>query len=198
MAEEAAGVVVAALAADAWRAPEAALEEGTVKRLAGAPAAEVEKIRRAVSAPARAPLAHWGPAGTVGEFSGFGGPFDEPPVLLDGGPEGHRHRFFAMSGDAAWRIDADLFGWTCRADGAAAGYSVREAKARGRLSSLLFGGDDGSPALAPDGAVQFGGESAKFPAAAGATSFVSTADFLAYTLPDSHARPPLAPKTEAV
>ncbi|MBI2920035.1 MAG: hypothetical protein HYY18_03000 [Planctomycetes bacterium] len=196
--EESAAVVVAALAADAWRAPEAALEEDAVKRLAGAPRGEIERIRRAVSAAPRAPLGAWGPAGRAGEFSGFGGPFDEPPLLLNAGAEGNRHRFFAMAGDAAWRIDADLYGWACRADNAAANYSVREAKARGRIASLLFRGDDGSPALAPDGTVTFGGESAKFPAAAGATSFVSSADVLAYTLPDSHRIRILAPKSEAL
>jgi hypothetical protein len=99
--------------------------------------------------------ASWSVAARLGDFRGFDGHFDELPVLLDAGPHGSRHRFWARCGRDRFRIDADAFGWVCQPD-AAADYPD-------------------SPARVPGGV----------PVPAGVTSAVSRPDLLAFTLPDS-------------
>lgn len=58
----------------------------------------------------------WRLTALLGNFRGFDGHFDEPPVLLDAGGQGGRHRFWVRSGATPYRIDADVFGWVCRPD----------------------------------------------------------------------------------
>lgn len=182
---EAAHPVVAALRADAWRRPEEALRPETLEGLPKAAPARLEKLRAALAQPPRTMLAAWKPAGPVGDFAGFDGPFDDPPLLL-AAPDSSRHTLWALSGSGAFRLDADAFGWTWRADAAAADLKVGELKPRGFLASLLGQGDDGSPRLSPDGTLTSGGESAAFPGMAGASSCVTRPDFVAWTTPDSH------------
>lgn len=57
----------------------------------------------------------WRQAATVGEFVGFGGRFTQPPILVSAGEHDHPHRFYARCGDEVFRIDADVYGWVCRA-----------------------------------------------------------------------------------
>lgn len=182
---EAASLVTAALRADAWRRPEDAISAETLAKLAKASPRKLEDLRKELSSPPRAPLAEWASAGIIGGFAGFDGHFEEPPLLLDG-PETSRHRFWALASNGAFRLDADVYGWSCRPDDAAADYKVGEPKTRGFIASLLGAGDDGAPRLAKDGTLTFGGESAKFEEMAGATSFVAREDFVAWTVADSH------------
>jgi hypothetical protein len=182
---EAIALVLAALRTDAWRQPEEAISAETLAKLPKAAPRKLEDLRRELAAPPRAPLAEWEPVGSVGDFSGFDGPFDEPPLLLNG-PETSRHRFWALAANGAFRIDADAFGWSCRADASAADFKLGEPKARGFIASLLGAGDDGAPQLAKDGTLTFGGESAKFEELSGATSFVAREGFVAWTIADSH------------
>jgi hypothetical protein len=64
----------------------------------------------------RAKKPSWFIAGRLGNFRGFGGTFNEPPVLLGPGPDRDRHRFWVQCGKAVYRIDGDVFGWVCRPD----------------------------------------------------------------------------------
>jgi hypothetical protein len=182
---EAAALVIAALKADAWRRPEDAIPAATLEKLPKASPKKLEDLRRDLSSPPRALLATWSPVGPIGNFTGFDGHFDEPPFLL-AAPESSRHRLWALAANGAFRIDADLYGWSCRPDAAAADYKVGEVKGRGFIASLLGAGDDGGPRLAPDGTLAYGGESVKLPEMAGASSFVAREDFIAWTSPDSH------------
>jgi hypothetical protein len=115
----AAPLLLAALAADGWRTPEGVFAAATLDELAAGPGAgRLEALRlRAVARPA-APLARWALADRVGNFRGFDGDFDEPPVLLADGRT-TRHRFWVRSGRDAYRVDADAFGWVCGAAGPA-------------------------------------------------------------------------------
>lgn len=51
----------------------------------------------------------WTLAASVGEFAGFGGCFDAPPLLLAGGD---RHALHVRSGGSHYRVEADVFGWS--------------------------------------------------------------------------------------
>jgi hypothetical protein len=117
-----------------------------------------EALARELSATPSGPAAGWQVAGRVGAFRGFDGHFDEAPLLLDAGTSGSRHRFWVRAGTAVYRLDADVFGWSCRAD--AADFPVGEASAKRRAKA--------PPALP-----------------AGATSFVVGERLLACTLTDS-------------
>ncbi|MEK7468524.1 MAG: hypothetical protein AAB074_14025 [Planctomycetota bacterium] len=182
---EAAALAIPALHADAWRRPEDAIEATTLAKLPKAAPRRLEDLRHELSAPPRAPLAEWEAVGSIGDFSGFDGHFDEPPLLL-AAPDTSRHRFWAIAANGAFRIDADIYGWSCRPDAAAADFKVGEPKTRGFIASLLGTGDDGAPRLAPDGTLTSGGGSARFEDMAGATSFVAREDFVAWTVADSH------------
>lgn len=182
---EAAALVIAALRADAWRRPEEAIAAATLEKLPKASPRKLEDLRKELSSPPRGLLASWSARGPIGNFSGFDGHFDEPPLLL-AAPESSRHRLWALAANGAFRLDADVYGWSCRPDAAAADYKLGEVKPRGFIASLLGSGDDGGPRLAPDGTLTFGGESAKFPDMASSSSFVAREDFVAWTSPDSH------------
>ena len=115
----AAPLLLAALAADGWRTPREVFTGATLDELAAGPGAgRLEALRRAADARPAAPPARWKPADPVGNFRGFEGDFDEPPVLLADG-RATRHRFWVRSGRDAYRVDADGFGWACVAAGPA-------------------------------------------------------------------------------
>lgn len=63
-----------------------------------------------------APRTEWALVGRLGNFRGYGGHFTQPPLLLDAGGRGGRHRFWVRCDGANYRIDADVFGWVCRPD----------------------------------------------------------------------------------
>jgi hypothetical protein len=107
--DEAAPVVLACLEVDSWTPPRKALSDNLVSSLRGATAEAVVAIVASVRS--AVPGAEWQPVGAVGGFSGFGGNFETPPLLLQGGD---RHRFLVKSGDATFQVAADTFGWRCR------------------------------------------------------------------------------------
>lgn len=162
-----AGIVVA------WRLGDARCREKALEFAARLPpravlvALRLESWPEADAASAIAALAAdaWRIPGTpaaddsipVGDFAGFGGPFLEPPMLLDPGTA-HRHRFWAKSGNSVYRIDADVFGWTARPDPSVE-YPVAESKPRSKDRSKR--------------------------GPAGSTSVVHGDGVTAYTLPDS-------------
>jgi len=181
---EAAEPLRAALQADAWRAPEQVLSSATRARLKEMPAGKVKEVRERLAAPPLETAAAWDLGGSIGNFTGFGGTFEEPPLLLDAGARGTRHRFWALSTDGVFRIDADVFGWTCRPD-AQADFPVQEVRPKpGKLAALLKG-VVASPRLYPDGQLEGPGGSVKLEAAAGAATFVTAPGLVAFTRPDS-------------
>ena len=106
----------------------------------------------------------------MGDFRGFDGPFDEPPILVTdakagGGDESQdRHRLRARSGNEAFRLVGDVFGWAAIPLGPAEGRPSREAS----RSDRALRGVAGRPDL-PEGV----------------TSRVDGPDFLAFTLENS-------------
>jgi hypothetical protein len=121
---EAAPVLLAGLRANGWRRPEELLSPQTLKSLTGAGTGRLDELRQEISAPPGAPAAAWRVAGRLGNFAGFDGRFERPPLLLDVPGESAPHRFWVCCEEATFRIDADAFGWVCepgaRADGTAA------------------------------------------------------------------------------
>jgi hypothetical protein len=150
--------VIAGLAADGWTRPEQLFKPQTLKDLAAHPD-RVPTLAKVLAAPPTTPLAGWTLNGRLGNFAGFDGHFEAPPLLLNAGDQGHRHRFWVRSGEINYRIDADLFGWVCRPD-ASVDFPVNKATPRRQ-------------------------EKRTDPLPAGATSMVAGDALLAYTLADS-------------
>jgi hypothetical protein len=83
------------------------------------PAAQVADAIAGLNANAWRRPGHADPVlGSLGDFTGFGGPFAVPPLLL-GDSGGHRLR--VQCGKLRHRLDADAFGWRCLPSADAAG-----------------------------------------------------------------------------
>jgi hypothetical protein len=130
----------------------------------------------------------WIPVAVVGDFAGFSGVFDEPPLLLNAGAQMTPHRFWVRSGERIFRVDADVFGCVCSPDPAVE-FPVQavEAKPSGlaKVWKALAGGDEDDAKLRPDGTLQIGAKTEKIPDLAGAASFAWRDGLIAYTTPDS-------------
>jgi hypothetical protein len=112
--EPAAPVVVAALGADAWRRLGELFTPVTLEMLSGSPGVDVvDGLVRAAGAGAP-PCDNWPLRGSVGDFTGFDGDFEFPPILLETGPESNRHCFMTRHGPAEMLVHADAFGWSCQ------------------------------------------------------------------------------------
>jgi hypothetical protein len=173
--ETAAPLALGALAADGWRDPATLFTPKTLKAVAARPsriAGLVESLKTAVGGGSE----EWTPAGRVGDFTGFGGPFEEPPVLLQADDRATRHRFWVRSGGVVFRVDADVYGSSCRAD-----------------ASVDF------PVAKPVGGTKGRGKKAARPALQlTATSIVQREDLLLFTLADSFRVRVLAPPRPAL
>jgi hypothetical protein len=110
---EAAPLVVAGLRADGWCRPEGMFGAGTMAGLGRAAPDRLDRLRQDITRPAAA----WRPAGRPGNYLGFDGHFDRPPLLLASDGEADPHRFGVRSGTAAFRLHADVFGWVCEPAG---------------------------------------------------------------------------------
>jgi hypothetical protein len=128
---QAAPLVVVGLRASGWCRPEELLSQQTLAKLAGAPPDRLDKLRQNLATLADA-AAEWRLAGRLGNFGGFDGHFDQPPVLLDAPAETGGHRFQVRCGPSAFRIDADAFGWVCQ-PAAAVDAPVGKAKSPPRV-----------------------------------------------------------------
>lgn len=133
----------------AWRLGEARLRERALERARTLPVAtaraalglgdiDVPAVLDRLSADAwNDPLAPgeptWRRVGVVGGFSGFGGPFDAPPRVLDGGAP---HVFHVVSAGRFYRVEADRFGASVR-PAADPGLSAREARKGTFLSGWM-------------------------------------------------------------
>lgn len=128
---------------------------------------------------ARAPLACWRTVARVGDFVGFGGEFARPPLLLDAGDE---TTFYVRCGGDCYRLDADVFGWTCRRH-AAMDALVRPVLADKNRSARRAG----EPALVVRaGWLERGSERVALESLVRATSFVRRGAVVATTHADSH------------
>ncbi len=178
-ADAAAPLAVAALRADAWASPREAVSSATLKRVAaGAPLEPLLTSLR--SRPT--PLAAWRPVGRAGEFSGFGGTFNVPPRVLDGG---ERHRFHVRCDDDFFLVEADCFGWRCQPEPDPT-LPVRLPEGGGKLRQLVSRISVGGTSLRPDGTISIGKEEARFEVLAGASAYAVVPGAVAATHRDSH------------
>ena len=129
-----------------------------------------------------APLAAWRLVGRVGDFSGFGGSFDVPPVVLDGGD---RHRFHVRCDDAFFLVEADCFGWRCQPEPDPS-LPIRTPVDGGRVRKLVGRIQANGTSLRVDGTLTVGKEKARIDALAGASAYVVVPGAVAATHPDSH------------
>lgn len=167
--ERAAPLVVAGQAADGWRRPENLFTKETLDNLGRKRPSGIKAVTEGVAALASEPIESWALVGRLGNFIGFDGHFEEPPLLLDAGPKGNRHRYWVRSRDMTFQLDGDIFGWSCRPD-----------------PSVDFPVRDHQAALG------------KHPSLTGATSAVAGDDVLAFTLADSFRIRVLAPPRRPV
>jgi hypothetical protein len=187
---EGAPLAVAALARDAWWPPQRVVSERTLASLRGAPPERLAALVTRLGSGAGGSLARWQEAARVGEFSGFGGAFDAPPLVLD---SSDRHRFHAISAGTVWQIDADCFGWRCTAAGKAADSGPTTPR---RVGAARGGGADA--VLLADGTLVIGSDRATLPVLAGASSLALLSCAVAASFVDSHRIRVLAPPPEPV
>lgn len=193
---EAAGLAIRCLEEDAWRHPRDAVSEKTLRSVERMSPEALSELAERLSARRAAPPHAWTLVGSVGEFSGFGGEFDAPPLVFD---DGARHRFFARSSSGDFRVDADVFGWTCRPH-AALDLPVRVPEASStfkRMVTAIASSTDG-PRLHRDGTLMVPGQTTRVPELAAATSFTLREDVIVVSHADSHRLRVLAPRREAL
>jgi hypothetical protein len=155
--DEAAAMALELLAHHGWQQPESLGPERIANRASEA--------------------TQWLLATSVGNFIGFDGHFRQPPVLLKPPDARLRHRFWVRVGQETFRIDADVFGWSCRPD-PGADYPLAEVPRKRLLKKS-------ASHLQPDGTLVLGDETIRLPLMAGATSLVISEGLVAFTLPDS-------------
>jgi hypothetical protein len=190
----AAAVALESLKDDAWHEPGRRLSEQALERL-NLGTVTCDELSRALRSAPVPPLCEWRADPYVGDFSGFDGSFDAPPVVLNGGD---RHNFLVRSADAFYRITADCFGWVCRAT-ADPGLDVRipgNASVWSRLG-IRSAADDGKR-LSPDGELMLDGERARFDALKEVTSFVPLQRLVAFTRKNSYRVRLLLPRGAAI
>jgi len=193
----AAPVVLDALRADGWHEPRRLLSDRTLETLQQASPSEVEALRKVVAQVPEIPLGQWRVVGRVGDFSGFGGTFDVPPLVLDGGD---RHVLYTRCGAQDFRIDADAFGWVCRPH-SRLDLPVRSVAAPskfGRMVTRLTMSSRAAVMLLADGTLTVGKESARLGALAASSSFALLPALVAAARSDSHRITIVAPEREAV
>lgn len=110
----AAALVIAGLHSHGWWRPEELWSEETIHRVADGNADHVSELVEML----RKPVANRSAKdarGQMGDFSGFNGHFEQPPLLLDDLGHGDIHRYWVKCGPESFRIDGDVFGWNCQA-----------------------------------------------------------------------------------
>lgn len=103
-------VVLDALGREGWLRPEDVFSEAQRRK------PNVVQLRQRLDAWDEQVGGGWTLAARLGDFVGFDGAFAEPPVLLDPGPGGSRHRFWVKCGGTTYRLDGDAYGGVCRPD----------------------------------------------------------------------------------
>lgn len=174
----------------AWRLGEARLRTralavarglppATLEAALGMPAAALDALTRDGWTRPGEVFHGWRRVGTLGGFSGFGGPFDQPPRVLDGGDP---HTFFVASGDRHYRVDADQFGQHVSAV-PDPNLSTRAPKKQGLLGSLLGSKEERAEA---DGSFYLADGVVRIPEAAGIESWTRRGHVIVTARRDSH------------
>ncbi|MFN7145918.1 MAG: hypothetical protein ACK4YP_19230, partial [Myxococcota bacterium] len=180
----------------AWRLGEARLRVRALERARTLPAAtvraaldlpdgaDVPAVLDRLSADAWTdPLAPtdraWRPVATLGGFSGFGGPFDAPPRLLDGGEP---HVLHVTAAGRWYRVEADRYGQHVR-PAADPGLPVREPRKPGFFGKLLGAAGEWA---GPDGTFHLPSGAVTLPEEAGLDTWVRVGRVLAVARRDSH------------
>ena len=134
--DEAVPLVLAGLTADGWRRPDELLAPKTLAEIPRQSPQQRSALTERLVAPVAEKAPAWRLTARLGNFRGFDGHFEQPPLLLDSGGRGSRHRFWAFSGVTIYRLDADVFGWICRPD-SSVDFPVRKCKKNDRLPATL-------------------------------------------------------------
>jgi hypothetical protein len=174
----------AALLGDGWSHPRSRVKAETLAGLGAASPQRIEELSTKLRSPPPAPLSRWTVSARIGDFSGFGGSFDTPPEVLDGGS---RHHLFVRVGNTVYRVEADVFGWACARE-APVDLGVRVTSESGPLVRRLFSRltSRATDRLLPDGTLEIGSERATLAGLDGATTFTIQASLVAAGHPDSH------------
>jgi len=191
---EAAPLVLAALSADAWRHPRNQFRPETVARF-GALQPEERAALYAHLAALTGSGRGWQLAAAVENFSGFGGHFDAPPMLLDSRGVTSRHRFWVLTTTGIFRLEADIFGCVCQSH-PYTDYPVQEVATRGKAVLAFLTGQKDQPRLYGDGRLEGGGRAEQVPDAAGAVSYRLAPGLIAFTRTDSFRVRVLVPARE--
>ncbi|MDP2314799.1 MAG: hypothetical protein Q8P41_17980 [Pseudomonadota bacterium] len=179
----------------AWRLGEARLRVGALERARALPVATVRAALKLGDVDVPAVLARlttdawndplgpsdkaWRRVGVVGGFAGFGGPFEAPPRVLDGGEP---HVFHVVSGGRHFRVDADRYGASARPE-PDPGRPMREPRQEGFLGGLLAPKGEWAE---PDGTFHLAEGKLPVPEEAGLDSWTRVEHVIAVARRDSH------------
>lgn len=189
----AAPLAVRLLREQGWRDPQRLATAGVLKKLAAASPEQAQIVIDELAKPVDASRAAWIPVGRLGDFAGYAGHFQQPPRLLDAGPQGDAHRWWVASGSQTYRIDADLFGWVCRPDGAMPADERRGGGLKGWFSAAAGKASIAKAPVTKAGEARLGEHVIRWPGLVGASSIRLQAGVLAWTLPHSFRVRLLAP-----
>lgn len=190
--ETSAPLVLAGLRAHGFQHPRTLWREETLR------ASDHAALLARLQAKQAVPLANYRLLMHVGDFVGFGGHFQVPPWVLDGGGE---HHFFARALSQDFRIDADVFGWSCTPV-QEVGLSLRpvgggNSRLRQWLGSFSSSGVD-APRLEAAGTLTLRGDRANLPALARATAFTVLPGAVVSSHADSHRLRVVGPLRDAL
>lgn len=110
----AAPVARAAVEHQGWIPPVETIRPRSLTDLMGAGPEKAHALAAAVAEPMAYVSNSLRPVRWVGDFVGYGGEFEDVPVLVSVPLEERPHRFFARAGGETFQLDADAFGWTAR------------------------------------------------------------------------------------
>jgi hypothetical protein len=155
----AAPLAVRGLGLDAWRHPRSWARESTLQDKLQTEQA----ITKLGTGPATISV-----VARIGDFAGFGGPFDNPPLLHDGGD---RHRFLVSDGDRRWMLEGDVFGWHAHRDADDGERTTISAKGGSKVAQLMRKVVERGDRLELDGTLRLGASSGFVPGLERARSY---------------------------
>lgn len=179
-------LAVRALERDAWTHPRALLRPATLSGLEAltddAPNSDVlTPLMDRIGRRQRARPEAWQKRAPIGDFSGFGGRFAAPPVLV---AVADRHTIYAEVHSQVWCVEADLFGARCSPC---------------PLESVPgFGPEAPPPAPPPPALAKDLAHLSTVAKAGGATALLACDGLMAMSLARSHRLQVMVPPTECV
>lgn len=109
--DAAAPLAVAVLTRNGWRDPASMFAPETLSDRR-----QIASLIDSFGSDSAVSVERWMTARSIGDFTGFDGQFEQPPLLL-ADDRAMRHRCWVRVGQTIYRVNADVYGWSCQPDG---------------------------------------------------------------------------------